>query len=286
MLGQDPSDVSALFFLHYCKSGGGLMQMRSDGKHGGQYLRVKEGTQMFAKNIAKALPDTISFNNPALLIEQLGPQAVRVNNVQARKVICTAPIPAIKKIVFNPPLPPSKSLLFSSCRYGYYQKVMVIFKSPFWTAIGSCGLVQSFKGPAAVVRDTSIPNEGFYVLTCFIAGSVGQSWSEMEEFERQESLLKQLENVFGDVVRSEYLEMVGHQWNDEEWNGYGCPAASTAPGVLSAVGQDLKINVDNVHFAGTETSDVWRGYMEGAVRSGEREAEHVIAALRGVIAKL
>jgi monoamine oxidase len=35
--------MSALFFLNYCKSGGGLMQMRSDMKNGGQYLRIGEG---------------------------------------------------------------------------------------------------------------------------------------------------------------------------------------------------------------------------------------------------
>ncbi len=43
MLGVDGSEISALYFLHYCKSGGGFVQMRSDGKHGGQHLRSKTG---------------------------------------------------------------------------------------------------------------------------------------------------------------------------------------------------------------------------------------------------
>lgn len=43
MLGLDPSEISALFFLNYCKSGGGLLQMRSDRKDGGQYMRLVEG---------------------------------------------------------------------------------------------------------------------------------------------------------------------------------------------------------------------------------------------------
>jgi monoamine oxidase len=34
-----------------------------------------------------------------------------------------------------------------------------------------------------------------------------------------------------------------------------------------------------VHWAGTETSDYWAGYMDGAVRSGERAAKEVLAAL-------
>ena len=43
MLGLEPSDMSALFFLDYCKSGGGLLQMRSDRKNGGQYFRLTQG---------------------------------------------------------------------------------------------------------------------------------------------------------------------------------------------------------------------------------------------------
>lgn len=281
MLGQDPSDISALFFLHYCKAGGGLMQMRSDCKHGGQYLRVREGTQMFAINIAKTLPDIIEYNTPVTMVDH-----GRVNQYQARKVICTVPQPVIKKITFVPELPAAKKLLVDSYNYGYYQKVMVVFKTPFWVEAGSCGLIQSFEGPSAVIRDTSSPADDKHVLTCFVAGTPGKEWSEKPETERQETVLKQLEDTLGEKVREEYLEMIGHQWNDEEWSGYGCPASSTAPGVLSAVGDELRRSVGDVHFAGTETSDVWRGYMEGAVRSGEREAMLVIRALRGVQAKL
>jgi monoamine oxidase len=43
MLGLEPSEMSALFFLDYCNRGGGLMQMRSDKRHGGQYLRLPKG---------------------------------------------------------------------------------------------------------------------------------------------------------------------------------------------------------------------------------------------------
>ncbi len=43
MLGLEASEVSALYFLDYAKSGGGLLQMRSDFEHGGQYLRFIKG---------------------------------------------------------------------------------------------------------------------------------------------------------------------------------------------------------------------------------------------------
>jgi len=43
LLGLEPSEVSALYFMNYCKSAGGLLQMRSDFKNGGQYLRFIRG---------------------------------------------------------------------------------------------------------------------------------------------------------------------------------------------------------------------------------------------------
>jgi monoamine oxidase len=37
--------------------------------------------------------------------------------------------------------------------------------------------------------------------------------------------------------------------------------------------------VGRIHWAGSETSIYWNGYMDGAVRSGQRAAKEVLAAL-------
>ncbi len=34
--------------------------------------------------------------------------------------------------------------------------------------------------------------------------------------------------------------------------------------------------VGRIHWAGAETSDVWNGYMDGAVRSGHRAAAEIL----------
>lgn len=47
MLGLESRNVSCLHFLDYCEGGGGIMQMRSDRKDGGQYLRLVEGNLTF-----------------------------------------------------------------------------------------------------------------------------------------------------------------------------------------------------------------------------------------------
>jgi len=59
----------------------------------------------------------------------------------------------------------------------------------------------------------------------------------------------------------------------------GCPCPVTPPNIMSAVGKALREPFESIHFVGTETSFEWKGYMEGAVRSGERGAGEVIEQL-------
>jgi monoamine oxidase len=44
-------------------------------------------------------------------------------------------------------------------------------------------------------------------------------------------------------------------------------------------GSALRTPVNRIHWAGTETSTYWNGYMDGAVRSGERAASEALAGL-------
>ncbi|KAE9570548.1 hypothetical protein CGMCC3_g13278 [Colletotrichum fructicola] len=286
MLGQEAADISALFFLNYCKSGGGLLQMRSDRKGGGQHLRVRQGTQHFAKGLASSLPDgVVRLNQPVRAVISDGHQGVKVQIekgvLAARKVITTIPGPALKSISFEPPLPLSKQAWIDSLTYGYYTKAMMEFKVPFWVEKGFCGLAQSFVGPASVIRDTSIPIDDKHVLTCFLAGDAGRAWSALEQSDREKRLLNQLEQLFGhEGIHDQFVGMSAYEWVNDEWSGWGCPCTSLAPGVLDALGGDsFRKPSGNLHFAGTETAGEWKGYMEGAVRSGERAASEVLESL-------
>jgi monoamine oxidase len=44
-------------------------------------------------------------------------------------------------------------------------------------------------------------------------------------------------------------------------------------------GRALRASIGPLHWAGAETAAVWNGYMDGAVRSGERAASEILAAL-------
>lgn len=103
----------------------------------------------------------------------------------ARKVITTVPGPVLKTISFTPQLPLAKRTYLDSLIYGYYTKAMMEFSSPFWVKRGFCGLVQSFVGPASVIRDTYNPVDRKYVLTCFMCGKPGRAWAALSTRDRE-----------------------------------------------------------------------------------------------------
>lgn len=91
--------------------------------------------------------------------------------------------------------------------------------------------------------------------------------------------MKQVARIFGDEEEVfKPIEVFEMEWTKEEWSK-GAPCPITPPGLLTKAGEALTERVGNLHFVGTETSDVWAGYMEGAVRSGVRGAKEVIERL-------
>ncbi|KAL4779275.1 hypothetical protein BJX76DRAFT_365362 [Aspergillus varians] len=295
MLGHDPRDISALYFLIYCKSGGGLLQMRSDRASGGQHLRIRQGTQLMAKGISSTLPhNTVWLSTPVSSISQKGTssgvEVVTTDRkiVRARKAIITVPSPVLNTISFNPKLPASKQLWAESSTYGYYTKAMMVFRTAFWVEKGYCGLTQSFIGPASVIRDTSLPDKK-YVLTCFMSGDPGRAWAALPTGQREQALVTQIGQLFGSETEAarDFVDMVTYEWMNDPYSGWGCPCIALTPGVLDTVGGEaIREPAGNLHFAGTETAVAWRGYMEGAIESGERAGAEVVKDLTSTNARL
>ena len=46
---------------------------------------------------------------------------------------------------------------------------------------------------------------------------------------------------------------------------------------MTTMGKAIRQAHGRVHWAGTETASKWMGYVDGAIRSGERAAQEVLA---------
>ncbi|QDS67446.1 hypothetical protein FKW77_000470 [Venturia effusa] len=297
MLGVEPGEISALWFLRYCKAGGGLMQMRSDRKDGGQFLRIAEGTQSFSKGLASSLlADSISLNSPVTDINDIGTSVVvstKNKTYRAKHVVLSLPTTLYNTIQFSPPLPDNKSKLATRTIHGNTSKVFLSYATPWWRDLGSCGLTQSLKGLVAVTRDTSNDTKGHFSLLCFLVGDPGRRWSLLSPPERRAAVETHIKALYQPIFAKKgkgqkvpalkgYTEQI---WSNEVFSG-GCPCPAFPPGLMSEVGGEIGNSVGNLFFVGTETASKWRGYMEGAVRSGERGAEEVIKSLRNEPARL
>ncbi|KAF9891900.1 hypothetical protein FE257_002863 [Aspergillus nanangensis] len=290
LLGVAADELSALCMMHYFKCGTGILNLLSDLKDGGQHLRAREGMQTISKRMAGELgSDTIHLQTPVTSVDQSASRGhctvkTAIGEVfTSRHVVLSIPTTLYHTIKFTPSLPSAKASLGHSTIMGDYSKMIFLFSEPWWRHAGLTGTLDDDdpSRPISFSRDTSIPDDNQWSITCFIVGNRARRWSELSKEERQDQAWKQFTETFGSIVETvplptNTLEMI---WKTQPFF-WGAPCPVMPLEVLTTVGGELEAPFGNVHFVGAETSDVWRGYMEGAVRSGKRGAEEVLEALR------
>jgi monoamine oxidase len=246
------------------------------------------GNQAFSTHLAEELkPNSVFLNSPVTSIEQPSENKCIVKSRDSlkftcRKVVVSVPTVLLPKISFRPDLPPAKKLLSESTALGYYAKTIFVFSSPWWREAGLSGILEANHGPICFSRDTCVPALKQFSITCFIVGNRGREWSKLSKLARTKQVTDQFHKMMSAVVETvpEPINIIEQEWIKHEWF-LGAPSPVMAPGVLtSEAGLALCEPFKNVHFIGTETSEIWEGYMEGAIRSGERGAAEVVANLK------
>lgn len=203
------------------------------------------------------------------------------SKVRARKCILAIPSAMYQTIAITPPLPTGLRTIAESSRLGDYTKVVVCYDTPWWRSLGFNGIFNSFVGPISSGRDTCIEETDTYCITCFVNGANSRRWSQLSPPDRRTAILKQLAAVFGlGPKASVYRPIEVHEqiWKNEQYS-QGALTPIPAIGHYTEFADVYGKPVQNLHFVGTEYSKEWKGYMEGALCSGEVGAEEVIAAL-------
>jgi monoamine oxidase len=201
--------------------------------------------------------------------------------VRCKKVIISIPTTLYPSIEFSPQLPPAKHRLSESTVLGYYAKMIFVFEKPWWRDAGFSGSFSSAEGPTSFSRDTCLEEDNQYSITCFLVGDKGRRWSKFSKSARRQQVQDQFYTIFGAAVKDipEPINIIEKEWMKDPW-ARGAPCPVMPPGVMTSdAGQAIRDVFGDLHFVGTETALVWKGYMEGAVRSGVRGATEVIKAL-------
>ena len=274
------SDLSLLHALFYAHSGTSWTMMLGT-ERGAQHERIVGGSARIAQAMADALGERVLLGRAVRRIET-GADHARVTTrdgeaLQARRVIVTLPPTLAGRLEYDPPLPALRDQLTQRVPAGSVIKLYAVYDEPFWRAEGLTGQVVSDRGPIKITFDNSPPAGRPGILLGFVEGEDARRMHRLSRDERRRVALDVFARHFGERARSaqQYLE---RDWMAEEFTR-GCYGGHLTPGVWTGYGDQLRRPCGPIHWAGAETSARWNGYMDGAVRSGRRAAEEVVAAL-------
>ena len=284
VFGAEPAELSLLYFLFYVRSGGGLMDLLEI-EGGAQETRFTDGAQQVAARLAAELGDAVVTGAPVRSIHQdHGGVVVEVEETRppwtAARVIVAIPPALAGRIDYAPKLPGLRDELTQRFPMGATIKAHLLYEDAFWRRRGLSGEAVVTGGPvSAFFDDTSADrgDGGQPALLGFIVGAAARELGRLEPDARRQRVIDAAVACFGPTAANT-VAYVDKDWSDDPWSR-GCPTGVMPSGVLSVHGPALRAPVDRIHWAGTETSTEWNGYMEGAVASGERAAAEVLARL-------
>jgi monoamine oxidase len=275
--GCEPEDVSMLHAARYVRAAGSLDRML-DVENGAQQDRFAAGTQQIAEAAAADLGGRVVLRAPVRRIDHHG-DGVQVScdqgRADARFVVIAIPPAHRSFIEFNPPLPAQHQQLAANWPQGRLSKAYAAYATPFWRGAGFSGEALSDEGPVFITFDVSPQPDGPGVLLAFVDA---RSFDELPADQRRQRALDGFASLFGDEALKP-LDYVDHRWGAEEFAAGG-PTAAVPPGSWTRYGPWLRRPVGPIHWAGTETADEWTGFLDGAVRSGQRAAAEVVERLQ------
>jgi monoamine oxidase len=279
-------DLSLLFLLFYIASAGnestpGTFERLINTGGGAQESRFVGGSQLVSIRMAKRLGKRVVLGAPARRIEQ-SRSGVRVFSdaglVASGKRVIVAMAPSLAgRIEYRPALPALRDQLTQRVPNGSVIKCEAVYDKPFWRDAGLTGQAVSDASPVRITFDNTPPDGSPGVLLGFIEGTAAREYTRKTASERRAAVLNNFATYFGDraLKPTAYYEM---NWSTDPWTR-GCYTGFMPPGVLLDYGAALRRPVGRIHWAGTETATIWAGYMDGAVRSGQRAAKEALAAL-------
>lgn len=270
------SALSVLMEVAGSTSVDSLMSMEG----GTQTHRVAGGSVRVAETIAQQLGERIVLNDPVREVEH-SEQAVTVRTrsgleYTAGHLIVTLPPALAARLEYSPPLPGWRDQLSQRIPMGSVMKLQLRYTRPFWRDRGLSGTLYNSGGDVLVIIDNTPEGDDGGVLLGFLDGAAAREWTRYSSDERRERFVEIVEPLLGDETRT-FTDFIDRDWITDEW-ARGAFSSYFPPGVLSTHRHPLDEPVGRIHWASTDYGDRWKGYMEGAVRSGEATAAAILDA--------
>ncbi|KAF6110549.1 polyamine oxidase [Phyllostomus discolor] len=275
---------------------------------------VPGGYQGVTNCLVASLPqDVMVFNKPVKTIHWNGsfPEAGETFPVlvecedggcfPAHHVVVTVPLGFLKERLdtfFEPPLPLEKAEVVRKMGFGTNNKIYLEFEEPFWEP--GCQHIQlvwedtsPLEDVAPAPQDTWVKKlVGFWVLPAFgsahvlcgfIAGLESEFMETLSDEEVLLSLTRLLRRVTGDPQLPAPKSVLRTRWHSAPYTrgSYSYVAVGTTGGDIDLLAEPLPADTEKaqlqVLFAGEATHRTFYSTTHGALLSGWREADRLIA---------
>jgi monoamine oxidase len=272
------SETSLLWVLLQMGSAGGPTFVIS-GKGGSQDARPVGGMGAIYGPMAAELGDALHLSQPVRQITQ-DEHGVTVQagdlTVRARRSVVAIPLAIATSIHYEPMLPVDRAFLHQRMPGGAVFKISFVYDEPFWRADGLSGQSAAPGSLATLTIDACTDTAEQGVMCVITEGPAARRLGRLDEAQRKAVIVDELVDRFGAKANS-YREFHEQNWTVERYSGGGM--ISHAPtGVLTEFGYTLRQPCGRIHWAGTESSSIMCGWIDGAIRSGERAAAEVMSA--------
>ena len=273
----DLDRVSFLNLLFLVRASGGFNTLVSI-TGGYQENLVVGGAGGVALRVADDLGTAVRLNTPVRAVRQASDHVAVESadlTVFARHAVVAVPPALALEIAFDPALPQDRLTLYRHSTAGPETKTLVVYDEPFWRADGFSGQSAGPQSVSEVTLDASPAAARPGVIASFTFGPIAERFDALDAGERRRLVIAAMVERFGARAAAP-SDIIETPWWKENWTR-GCSMAHWSPGILTKYGVLLREPFGRIHWAGTETATMSYGSIDGAVRSGERAAEAILA---------
>jgi len=195
--------------------------------------------------------------------------ATGVHPLPADHVVLACSLVALRRVRFEPALPPPLAQAVAELGYGTVTKTALQFASRSWPS----GHVNTDR-PSQRVYEPTVDQPGEHgILMAYTGGAGGLDLAARAEDQRLALVLDDLRSIAPGL--GEPTGGFSRAWSAHA--RFGGSYAVYRPGQVTAFWQVLRRPCGPLHLAGEHTA-TWTGYLEGALESGERAAAEIVGA--------
>jgi len=236
--------------------------------------RIRGGNDRLPHAFADRLGASLQLEAPVTAVADLGDR-VRVTTpggtVEADYCVLAAPLPALRAISFSPGLPDAWRGAIDELQYGSVTKNAIQYRNRFWRRAGYSGDTYTDLPLDSTWEATDQQPGRRGILLDYAAGDRS---AHFEALAGPPERLADAADQIAAIYRPSPDPGAGASvaWALEPYSGGAWMAY--APGQVAAYWRALREPSGRLHLAGEHT-DAYTGYMEGAIRSGQRVAARI-----------